>query len=483
MPLWYRYLPTMRRFTKLAAVLSLTIGFLASCTTLSQGAVEELPEARTAPTLTLDEPARLEEILYVSGLGRRLATVGADGSEGTELLESESFPGFRRGVITAHSWSPSGDAVVAAVHLRDLEGERLEALYVAREGEREVVPVYTSEEVAPFYLYWNPNGEELSFIGGDGTGALFLYVVDLTTGEATLAHRGTRSLYWTWSGTGETLVTHTGGSLEEGRGTLRLHTRQSGSFDASVLTINEQSAGKFQVPDIADSGGRIAVALRNPQGTSTVAILNGDGSLRRRVANFDGAASLAWSPDGRYLAYVEGNRRFGGGIVGTLNVVDTERVEQVVSPAPGAGDTSPSASQMVRLVSAANVQAEEGELPSLVLSYFWAPDSSSILYFEPRYVSQGGNLQIFMEASLWDPEAGESDVLGSFRPADEFLRRILPFYDQYARSSSVWAPSSRRIVFNGVNEQGRQAIFVLDLDNREAGTREVAEGVVPLWRP
>jgi Tol biopolymer transport system component len=418
------------------------------------------------------------------------------------LLRSEEFSGFTRGIMTAHTWSADGEAFAVGVHLRTPQGRRLEALYVGRSGEAEIRPVFTSPQVAPFYLYWSPDGDEISFIGGDGSGALYLYVVDTETMEAQVAHRGSSSLYWTWAQDGGSIITHTGGGLDEGQGTLRVHRRAGESFDSSVLTMRERSSGRFQVPDVSDSGERIAVVLRNQYGSNTLAVLAPDGTLLRRVTDFTGAASLSWSPDGRYLAYVEGARRFGGGVVGTLRVVDTERVDQVVRsqerryladglPAQSGADGLPAqggaegrsgesafAAHLTSLV-----QAEGESEPTRVLSYAWSPDSSRILYFEPRYINTGGDLDILMEASLLDAATGESEILGSFRPAPEFLRRILPFYDQYARSSTVWSPSGRRIVFNGLNEAGRQAVFVIDLENREAGAQEISEGVVPLWRP
>ncbi len=459
----------MRRL--IVYITSLLVLLISSCATGPAGRAEGpvLPEA---PVITLEEPLELQEIIYASSLGTSVVTVSADGSDRTVLLESTEFPSFARGIVTAHTWSSDGEAVALAVHLRTAEGRRLEALYVGREGERELRPVFSSPNVSPFYIYWNPETEEVSFIGGDGTGALYLYVVDTVSGEAQVAHRGTSSLYWSWAEDGESLVTHTGGGLDEGQGTLRLHRRDNGTFQPTVLTMRERSGGRFQVPDVTNGGDRIAVALRNQFGSSTLAILSPQGDLLRRVADFDGAAAVSWSPNGRYLAYVEGARRFGGGVVGTLTVVDTERVDSVVRAEKPVAET-------VMLL-----QDSPSDSPSRVLSYVWSPDSSRILYYEPRYVSQGdAPLKIFMQASILNVGTGETEALGSYRPAPEFLRRILPFYDQYARSSTVWSPSGRRIVFNGLNEEGQQAIFVVDLENREQEPVEIGEGVVPLWRP
>lgn len=486
----YRYFRGMRTLAHHAILVTLISLLFLSCASLPQSG-EEAPPLPEAPVITLEEPLELGDILYVSALGTSLSTVSAEGRDEQILLRSEEFNGFTRGTMTAHTWSADGKAFAVAVHLRTPEKRRLEALYVGRSGEEEIRPLFTSSEVAPFYLYWSPGGGELSFIGGDGSGALYLYVVDTATGEAQVAHRGNSSLYWSWAEDGGSIITHTGGGLDEGQGTLRVHRRAGERFDSSVLTMRERSSGRFQVPDVSSGGERIAVVLRNQYGSNTLAVLSPEGTVLRRVTDFNGAASLSWSPDGRYLAYVEGARRFGGGVVGTLRVVDTERVDQVVEgdDHPGWGPATlrreaPGAETVARLASLATpVQVEPNDGPTRVLSYVWSPDSSQILYYEPRYISSGGNMDILMEASLLNARSGETETLGSFRPAPEFLRRILPFYDQYARSSTVWSPSGRRIVFNGVNEEERQAVFVIDLDDRESGAREIAEGVVPLWKP
>ncbi|MFW6330036.1 MAG: hypothetical protein ACOC28_08035 [Alkalispirochaetaceae bacterium] len=110
------YLARMRRFKQIGVYLApgLLVGILASCATFDESPRGAQRFVAEAPVVELEEPADLREILYVSGLGRSLATVGADGTPGSVLLESDGFPGFPRGVITAHSWSPDGEAVVAA---------------------------------------------------------------------------------------------------------------------------------------------------------------------------------------------------------------------------------------------------------------------------------------------------------------------------------------------------------------------------------
>lgn len=477
---------TLARHAIVATFISLLLISCASLPEAGDGA-SAFPEV---PVITLEEPLELGDILYVSALGTSLSVASDEGGDEQVLLRSEEFSGFSRGIITAHTWSADGNAFAAAVHLRTPEGKRLEALYVGRSGEKEIRPLFTSPEVAPFYLYWSPGGGELSFIGGDGSGALYLYVVNTETGSSQVAHRGSSSLYWSWAQDGGSIITHTGGGLDEGQGTLRVHRRAGKGFDSSVLTMRERSSGRFQVPDISSGGKRIAVVLRNQYGSNTLAVLSPEGTVLRRVTDFDGAASLSWSPNGRYLAYVEGARRFGGGVVGTLQVVDTERVDQVVTAdglerrPPGARRETPGKETVPHLIAlpTATQNEPDGE-PKRVLSYVWSPDSSQILYYQPRYVGTGGNMDILMEVSLLKANSGETETLGSFRPAPEFLRRILPFYDQYARSSTVWSPSGRRIVLNGLNEDAQQAVFVIDLDDRESGAREIAEGVVPLWRP
>ena len=60
------------------------------------------------------------------------------------------------------------------------------------------------------------------------------------------------------------------------------------------------------------------------------------------------------------------------------------------------------------------------------------------------------------------------------------LGRVVPVFDQYQRSHTIWSPDSTHIVVNGVTADNRPGIFVVSADG-ETPPRLVALGTLPFW--
>lgn len=97
--------------------------------------------------------------------------------------------------------------------------------------------------------------------------------------------------------------------------------------------------------------------------------------------------------------------------------------------------------------------------PSVAFS--WSPDGARLAYLTP--VSGG-----LFRWSVWD---GDRTVdFAPFRLKRLYLRDYLPFFDQYARSSTMWAPDSSAFAFAGGLLGGPTGVFV----------QPVAEGAEPV---
>ena len=78
--------------------------------------------------------------------------------------------------------------------------------------------------------------------------------------------------------------------------------------------------------------------------------------------------------------------------------------------------------------------------------------------------------------------------LASFSPANDFAFQ-LPFFDQYAQSSTLWSPDGHKLVYaaEGATEQSNgstsdERVMVLDVDGQK-GPAVVARGGVAVWSP
>ena len=65
-----------------------------------------------------------------------------------------------------------------------------------------------------------------------------------------------------------------------------------------------------------------------------------------------------------------------------------------------------------------------------------------------------------------------------FNPTDAFLQ-VLPFYDQYQRSGTIWSPDSRNLVLSDVDADGNNGIYVVGADGSQY--HKIADGDVAFW--
>jgi hypothetical protein len=68
---------------------------------------------------------------------------------------------------------------------------------------------------------------------------------------------------------------------------------------------------------------------------------------------------------------------------------------------------------------------------------------------------------------------GAASDFPSFRPTDAFLL-LLPYFDQYAQSLSLWSPDGRQLVYADVDERQEASVRVLDTTQLNQPTRRLA---------
>jgi Tol biopolymer transport system component len=382
---------------------------------------------------TTGAPTDAPGLLVVSQADASIFTIKPDGSSRTDLVEGPT------GLVAIQpAWSPDGTRLVwtEVDHMSEVP----EAFIVtAGPGGEEVERV--SAPVAPFYYYWSPDGNQIAFLAGGPGGRVDLGILD----GAVRFIGGAQPYYFAWAPDGQTLLTHT--DLE----TVALLTT-----DGTATTL-EKTEARFQAPQWAADGTRLVFATGTPPATGGVrtgafqsngqeiVVADTAGAIQHGVKTFAGVATFELSPDGRQIAYsitLDRNTfNFGPLMVTDLDSGD----ETTVSQKP-------------------------------VLAYQWSPAGDALLYL----AAEGGIDHPAFRWVVWDGESSTQHA--TVTPTPSFSTAYLPFWDQYSRSHSVWAPDGSAFAYTGLTEAGDSAVWVQTVDG-DAEPSQVALGDVVFWSP
>ncbi len=409
----------------LIAALGFSVAFL--ILTLSGTSLTELSIS------SLGKIDDLSRIAFISSDGQ-LGTISPDGSDLRMLTDDErtySFP----------AWAP--DSPKVAVIGSSLQGD---GIYVSEDQpDAELRQLYSHPEQGPQYHFWSPDGELLSFIAGHRQGIALHVVPEDGNGGSQVVSIGSTSFFWDWMPDSDRVLIHTGFTGDPAAETRLAIVTVRGEMDETEVI----GPGFFQTPAVAYDGEYYAYASVDPMGIRWLTVHLTESGFTQWLQPHLGIAAIGWSPTDLQLAYISppDNRTT---YYGTMKLYDLE-------------------------------QDDFRELVDrTVLAFFWAPDGSSIAYLTLENFEQGAERTI-VELGLWvvNPDDGQERQLLSFQPTDVFIDQLLPFFDNYAQSHSVWAPDSHAVVIPVIDEQGRNQITVVPIDGSDPST--IAEGVAASW--
>jgi TolB protein len=86
-----------------------------------------------------------------------------------------------------------------------------------------------------------------------------------------------------------------------------------------------------------------------------------------------------------------------------------------------------------------------------VFTYEWSPDGALLLFAEFDAETS------MLEPRIWDGATTTS--FEPFEPTPLFVAQYLPFWDQYTRALTTWAPTSDAFVY-GSSESGQGEVWV-----------------------
>ena len=368
-----------------------------------------------------------------------IAYLGADGNmyvadqggrHKKQLTEDAVIPETQGGPILYYqypTWSRDGSQL--AFMGLSADGQQVESkVLVANIDDDSVKEIYSSESEHPIYLNWSPDNAKVSFISNNVSGQnMILQSIPAAGGERTILDTGS-PYYWSWAPDGQVMVVHAGGAAASSPEHLAF-------LNVDTNTVTEQgldsTPAPFQAPAWSPDGSRIALALSS-EGKKEIIVTDAAGENPQKIGTFETKTAFAWSPDGTRLAYIDGVQALDAGTLGSLHVVDMETPDEIV---------------------------EEED----IIAFFWSPNGEEIAYFILRQAdgSSSGSSdgttqaapQYAVELRVLDVAKKESRELFTYRPTAQFLS-ILPYFDQYHQSVTIWSPDNNNLVLSFLSQSG-----------------------------
>ncbi|MFQ5966007.1 MAG: TolB family protein [Acidimicrobiia bacterium] len=397
---------------------------LAACSSVENGAT-------STPLPVTSQPTSPQYVGFLDETGN-VALASPGGGTVRQLTEDASDQLIYR----QPTWAPGGNLIAWTAIEITTSGATSEVQIAQATGG---IVATLSIPVAPFYLYWSPDGGSLAALGS-GARSIELWVLDVEEASARVVAEG-QPFYFSWSPDSRRLLSHVSDqcvSLLSLDGQTELISRSSTGYQAPGWSDRDELA--YVVGQDASVAGPLLA-----QGTEGRRLVTSDIETRtvRVVQAFAGFASLGFSPDGSRLAYSitpTDARATAGANLGPLMVTSLDAFSSV-----------------------------EVESDPVVL-YQWGPNGEQLLYA----VFSGTGLRW----KVWD--GSRTTDYGPFIPTDRFLSEYLPFWDQYALSSRLWSRDGTAFTYAGRTDE-RDAIFVQHLD--ADSPTPVADGSVAFWSP
>ncbi len=328
------------------------------------------------------------------------------------------------GAVSQVTASPSGVLVWTA-----LETDPPSVKATIDGDERSTVDTPT----VPFFYEWSPSGSRIAFLGNSTSGAGLVFgMIDVETREVTPIE-SPAPFFFDWSPDGERLIAHIGGAslgiIDAASGEVEDLGQESGPFPAPIWT----EAGIVVVTQLGPTVERGLRTVSFQQARSVVVLIDPDTLSYTELTSVVGPVRLFPSVDG--LAVVAG----------------------------------PSGSQTIEVLdwNGRSLETLEGDTIDLAQ---WSPDGATLLWTE-----RDGDRSL--TPMTWS--GGEATRYDTFVPTSLFATAYLPFWDQYDRAISLWAPDSASFALPTQTVAGPEVV-VRDLTG---ATASYPGWDMALWQP
>jgi len=445
-----------RQLSPIAGLFVLVTAAIVSCGTIE---TRELPVPEKVFG-SVEESERFGEIAYI-GVDRRVYLTDRSGERHMRLTDVPDLPTTEL-LYDLPTWSPNGERLAFMGFDSNAEGAGRSTIYVADFAERRMDASYVSLKNSPFYLAWEPSGESLSFLSATEDGSQLSLQRVSPDGSNYQSLLTGRPMYFSWSPRGSYVAVHTGGdAVAEGRGS-KVSVYNMSNPRRPVEQLIDDRAGFFQAPSFSPAGRRVAAAVVDEDGKRRLNVYGADGDRLATVSPLNEFAAFDWSPTGEQIAFIDGYNSPFGGVIGRFRLIDLTGSATTVGM---------------------NVQDQEAPITSAA-AFFWSPDGSKIAVLE-TLPQEGSNRvsRYYLTLSIIDAQTRRVRRVGPFIPTASFASQVVPFFDQYQRSTTPWAPDSSALVISAVSPEEKPAIYLIDLSEEQPRFSKVADGRLAFWRP
>lgn len=396
-------------------------------------------------------------IAYV-GIDGNIYTATEDGDNVNAITEDAQLApgsGEKERFYQFPTWSPDGEKLAFLGTTRSNAEIESVSLFIATVGRQELVGVYESSDEIPFYLFWAPNSMHVTFLTSKaGETDLSLQMVSAGQGELQVLGAG-QPFYWDWSPDNRRIITHTGGAAAT-RPDARLTLLElDNGIKESDLDLRPAA---FQAPAWSPNGDQWLLVGEGEEGQNDLLLTDNEGKIKKSLVMSAGPIAFAWSPNGQKLAFLAGASPAAQILAGSLKVIDPDQPDEVV-----------------------------GTTDDQVVAFFWSPDSGQIAYFVPVIESPGEELvqsgdpdsRFKLSLRVLHASTGQAREIALFVPSTALLN-IIPFFDQYQRSDTIWSPDGQRLVYAASESGMPSGIYVADVSGEVSPTR-IASGQFAFW--
>jgi Tol biopolymer transport system component len=404
---------------------------------------------------TLERKAGL--IAYVGVDGNIFVSDQAGGNlkqltDDAKLPQNQSNPYL---VYQFPTWSQDGNQL-AFVRTGSENAKASSELLVANIDDDKVSEIYKSESEHPIYLYWSPDDANVSLLTTSVSGqSLILQNIPADGSERTIIDTGS-PYYWSWAPDGNTMIIHAGGAASSiAPQHLAFLSLEAEGTDSAIIEDGLDTApGAFQAPAWSPDGSHILLTRVNDQEQKEIILTDGSGEFEKSLGTFEINTAFAWSPDSTKVAFITGRQAMNAGTIGDLHVVNIE-------------------------TSVETIKEED------VYAFFWSPDSEKLAYFVPFLSNQAADgsqtetQQLVLQLNTLDVNTNESRELFKYQPTQQFAN-ILPYFDQYHQSTTIWSPDNNNLVLSFLTGSGAPGIAVVAASG-QLEPRILAEGYLAFW--